>query len=85
MSAEIYYFSGTGNSLIIAREIQKRIPGSFLTPIIQKLHEPEAASGANTVGFVFPNFCLSVPIPVRDLLGKLKVSPSQYVFAACSR
>ncbi len=27
---EIYYFSGTGNSLHIAREIQKRIPDTTL-------------------------------------------------------
>jgi NAD-dependent dihydropyrimidine dehydrogenase PreA subunit len=85
MRAEIYYFSGTGNSLFIAREIQKRIPGSYLTPVIRKLHEPEVASDADTVGFVFPNFCLSVPIPVHDLLEKLKVTPSQYIFAVCSR
>ena len=30
---EIYYFSGTGNSLHLARELQKRIPETKLIPI----------------------------------------------------
>jgi len=28
MSTEIYYFSGTGNSLHVARELKRRFPGS---------------------------------------------------------
>jgi len=37
MSTEIYYFSGTGNSLFIARELQRRLPGSELIPIVSLL------------------------------------------------
>ena len=35
MSTEIYYFSGTGNSLFIAKELQKRLPDSMLIPIVR--------------------------------------------------
>jgi hypothetical protein len=31
---EIYYFSGTGNSLHVAQEIQKRIPDTTLIPLL---------------------------------------------------
>jgi flavodoxin len=34
---EIYYFSGTGNSLYVAKELQKRIPESNLIPIVSLL------------------------------------------------
>jgi hypothetical protein len=33
MNAEIYYFSGTGNSLHVAKELQTRLPGARLAPI----------------------------------------------------
>ena len=34
MNTEIYYFSGTGNSLFVAKELQKRLTDSNLIPII---------------------------------------------------
>ena len=34
MSTEIYYFSGTGNSLHVAKELQKRMPETKLIPIL---------------------------------------------------
>ena len=35
MSPEIYYFSGTGNSLHVAKELQKRIPETKLISIVK--------------------------------------------------
>jgi len=37
MKTEIYYFSGTGNSLHVARELQKRLTGAMLIPVIGAL------------------------------------------------
>jgi flavodoxin len=37
MSTAIYYFSGTGNSLHVARELQQRLPESRLIPIVRLL------------------------------------------------
>jgi len=37
MNTEIYYFSGTGNSLHVAKELQKRIPETNLIPIVSLL------------------------------------------------
>lgn len=37
MSTEIYYFSGTGNSLHVAKELQKRIQDTKLRPIVNHL------------------------------------------------
>jgi hypothetical protein len=39
MSTEIYYFSGTGNSLHVASELRKRIPGARLIPMVGLLGE----------------------------------------------
>jgi len=82
---EIYYFSGTGNSLHVARELQKRLPEADLVPIVRVLREVSPKTTANTVGFVFPNFCLTSPIPLHDFLEKVDVASARYVFALCTR
>jgi hypothetical protein len=85
MSTDIYYFSGTGNSLRVARELQKRIPEANLIPIVHLLRNDTIKTSADTVGFVFPNFCLSIPIPVHDFLEKVDLTSAQYIFAICTR
>lgn len=85
MSTHIYYFSGTGNSLHVARELQRRIPESDLIPIIHLLNRETIRTTADTVGLVFPNFCLTVPIPVHDLLEKVDMTSARYRFAVCTR
>lgn len=85
MSTAIYYFSGTGNSLHGARELQKRLPESRLMPIVRMLSQESIKTTAETVGFVFPNFCMSVPIPLHDFLEKVDLASAQYIFAVCTR
>jgi len=86
MSTEIYYFSGTGNSLHAAREIQGRLPGSELIPIVRLLRaDGPIASRSDCAGIVFPNFCLTVPIPVREFVKKVDFSSTNYLFAVCTR
>ena len=85
MSTEIYYYSGTGNSLRVARELQKRMPEAVLTPVVRLLHNDIIETGADTIGFVFPNFCLTIPIPVHEFLEKADLRSAQYIFAVCTR
>lgn len=85
MLTEIYYFSGTGNSLYVARELQKRLPESDLVPIVRQLREDTFKTTADTVGLVFPNFCLTVPIPLHNFLKKVDVTSARYLFALCTR
>jgi ferredoxin len=85
MNTEIYYVSGTGNSLHVARELRKRMPEAKLTPIVRLLHQDIIKTGADTIGFVFPNFCLTIPIPLHDFLEKADLTSAQYVFALCTR
>jgi ferredoxin/flavodoxin len=82
MSTEIYYFSGTGNSLHVARELQKRIPEARLTPMVHLLNQEIIKTQAEIVGFVFPVYLSAVPAPVRKFLEKLDVRSSRYIFAA---
>ncbi|PKM89045.1 MAG: ferredoxin [Firmicutes bacterium HGW-Firmicutes-12] len=85
MSTEIYYFSGTGNSLHVAQELQKRIPQAKLIPMVSLLQRTDIKTKADTVGFVFPIYLTTMPIPVRSLLEKLDVSSAKYIFAVATR
>jgi len=81
MSTEIYYFSGTGNSLHVARELQKRIPETRLIPMVSLLNDDVIEAKGETIGFVFPIHLSSTPDPVRRFLKKIDLKTTQYIFA----
>jgi hypothetical protein len=81
MSAAIYYFSGTGNSLHIALELQQRMPTGTLLPMAQ------IKTQAETVGLVFPihryfcygcfNACPEQAILIQD---KYELKQGRYLY-----
>jgi NAD-dependent dihydropyrimidine dehydrogenase PreA subunit len=81
VSTEIYYFSGTGNSLHVAKELQKRMPGTKLLPIAGLLHKESIHTHSEVVGFVFPIHMMTYPFPVKKFLKKLDVRSVDYIFA----
>jgi ferredoxin len=85
MSTDIYYFSGTGNSLHIARELQKRIPETNLIPIVSLLNQDVIESSGETVGLIFPVYLSTIPVPVKRFLKKLNLKQSKYIFAVATR
>jgi ferredoxin/flavodoxin len=85
VSTEIYYFSGTGNSLHVARELQKRLPGAVLVPIIALAGEDSVTTMGDAVGFVFPHHASSLPKVVYDFIGKLDLTAARYLFAIATR
>ena len=61
---EIYYFSGTGNTLFVARELQQRFPEAELVPLASVLNQDVIRSSAKTVGLVFPIQGMTAPVPL---------------------
>jgi formate hydrogenlyase subunit 6/NADH:ubiquinone oxidoreductase subunit I len=84
-NVEIYYFSGTGNSLHVAKELQKRIPDTSLIPLVSLLNEDSVNTNGETVGFVFPIHGVTIPIPVKTFLKKLNLTSADYIFAIATR
>ncbi|RXA14366.1 ferredoxin [Methanosarcina sp. MSH10X1] len=82
---EIYYFSGTGNSLYVAKELQKRIPKADLIPVVSLLNKDVIETSGETVGFVFPIHFMTVPIPVKRFIKKLDLKSARYIFAVATR
>jgi len=85
MSTEIYYFSGTGNSLFVAKELQKRIPDAAVIPIVSLLDQEVIQTHGEIIGFVFPAHALTIPVAVRKFIQKLDLKQSEYVFAIATR
>jgi len=85
MSINVYYFSGSGNSLFVAKELQKRIPDINLIPMVSLLDEERITVEADIVGFVFPVHCTTLPVPVKQFFTKLDVSSNSYLFAVATQ
>jgi len=85
VGTQIYYASGTGNSLHVARELEKRLPETVLVPIISVLRDDRVQTTAETVGLVFPIHNLTVPIPVTRFLQRVDMSSARYCFAVATR
>mgnify|MGYP001813224890 FL=1 len=85
VSTEIYYFSGTGNSLHVAQELQKRLAGARLIPIMSFVGRESVTASGNTVGFVFPHYASSLPKVIRAFIEKLDLGSARYLFAIATR
>lgn len=80
MSTTIYYFSGTGNSLKIAKDLSSLLPESKLVPINKKLLVGDLVDNSEKIGLVFPVFAEGMPIMVEKFMAKLEVKKEAYFF-----
>lgn len=80
---EIYFFSGTGNSLAVARDLATKLDGK-LTPIISLLKHEAIDTDAEIVGIVFPLYDFKAPKIVEDFVKKLSNIDSKYLFAVAT-
>jgi len=85
MSTEIYYFSGTGNSLYVAKELQKRIPDCSLIPMVSLLNKEVIQAHSKSIGFIFPVHALTIPLAVKIFLKKIDMNSAEYSFAIVTR
>lgn len=90
MTYELFWFSGTGNSLAQAKRLAEKITAGGdkvqLTPVAQALSAgkgtPSADTGritssADRIGLFFPVYYLSLPAMVKEFLERLDLKPEQ--------
>lgn len=85
MSTEIYYLSGTGNSLHVAKELQRRIPDSELIPLVGIRDREGFKTKGQTVGFIFPVHFMTAPQVVFRILKNLDLHTADYIFIAATK
>ena len=72
---KLFYFTATGNSLAVAKEM-----GGELYSIPQVLKRSKLAFADEKVGIIFPCYYFSLPQPVKEFIKEVKLE-SDYTFA----
>ena len=77
MKTEIYYFSGSGNSLAIAQNLSKEMEDSKIISIPHVIDKANSITG-EIIGIVCPIYFHRMPHTVRDFIKKIK--EAKYIF-----
>ena len=86
MSMEIYYFSGTGNSMVVARDIAEKTNGKLIS-IPSVMNMDSIITEADAIGIVFPVYNAvfdGMPLIVSRFVRKMKNLDLKYIFAICT-
>lgn len=80
MKTNIYYYTGTGNSLWTARLLAAELGNTEIYPMTKVIKDGQTPE-ADATGIVFPVHMWGMPNLVIQFLKALKKEPSQYYFA----
>lgn len=83
MKNEVFYFSGTGNSFAIAKDIAAKLLDAEIREIKQDMEFHQDAQ-IDTLGIVYPVYDWGPPKIVADFLKKLSVPQSTYVYCVAN-
>ncbi len=73
----ILYFSATGNSLAVARQLAEGL-NERLMLLIEALQQD--LTNEKRIGLVFPTYDFNLPPAMPEMIKRLKISPQSYVF-----
>ncbi|MDH6365695.1 flavodoxin [Enterococcus sp. PF1-24] len=84
----IFVFSGTGNSLWVAKEIAKELENCEIVSMGLDWQGPLPA-GYDSIGFVYPTYASGVPKRIKDFIAKLDLQNNKeayyFAIATCGR
>lgn len=86
MNIKIYYFSGTGNSFAVARDIAGIVKADLIS-IPKAMGADRIRVDADCMGIVFPSYLAPVaglPLIVERFVGKIENIDSIHIFAVCT-
>jgi formate hydrogenlyase subunit 6/NADH:ubiquinone oxidoreductase subunit I/flavodoxin len=80
MTTQIHYFTGTGNSLTVARTLANKL-GATLHPMAAALNRDALSIESDALGLVFPVYHKSIPLILKRFVEKLERIEGTYLFA----
>lgn len=80
----IFYFSGTGNSLSVALELERKLGDSLVIPMLSIEDNYVVSSDIETVGIIYPIYMNAAPKIVSELISRIKVDNHCYVYAVAT-
>ncbi len=82
MKLRLYYFTGTGNSLVIARDIGSEFSHAELLSMPKLMCvEKEIVIAGDIIGFVFPIYFARPPAFIREFIQRAHFGDTSYIFA----
>lgn len=78
----ILYFSATGNSLAIARQLAEQL-SEQLMPLTEAAEMDLTTE--KRIGLVFPTYDFNLPPAMPEMVSRLNLSPRSYVFTVVTR
>jgi ferredoxin len=80
MATTLFYYTGTGNSLWVARTLAQQLGGAELVSISDWMREKKPLT-AQIIGVIFPVHMWGVPPPVLKFIAQIKAIAPEYFFA----
>jgi len=80
MKNVIYYFSGTGNNLVIAKRLARELGDTDVFSIITLLENKQINSDYQLVGFTVPSYFSHIPPIAVECMKNLKFTNQQKIF-----
>lgn len=78
METNIYYFSGTGNSLYIAKKIAEKMKNVQVNSIAKV--ERNHVINSELIGLVFPVHTYDIPVMVKEFISNTNMEKVKYIF-----
>jgi len=86
VSIKIYYFSGTGNSFVVAKNIAEKVKADLISiPKVMSMDKIEI--DAESIGIIFPSYLAplsGLPLIVEGFVRKIANIESLHIFAVCT-
>ena len=80
MKTTIYYFTGTGNTLAVVRDLARELGDTELIPIPKMMGQTDVVADADAIGIAFPVYFLSMPGIVRQFVQNIRFTGTPYIF-----
>ena len=81
MKTTIYYFTGTGNSLKVAKDLAYELGSTELIPMAKAVNNDTIEISGDLISFIFPVYCWGLPLLVCEFMKKIKPDAHAYYFA----
>lgn len=80
----IYYFSGTGNSEWVAKEIGAKLECKVVNIMEANREEAKVVKSGDVIGFIFPIYAWAPPEIMLDFIKKFTIDSGAFSFAICT-
>jgi flavodoxin/Pyruvate/2-oxoacid:ferredoxin oxidoreductase delta subunit len=84
MDSVIYFFSATGNSLKVAKDISSKLGNTKLIKICKDTLNTETEKKYKRIGIIFPVYYYGLPLMVEEFVKKLEIDEDTYVYAVAT-